>query len=114
MNELIDALAPAMVVSVALQQLIELADPVLDKFLQQHKKWILSAAAIVFGLTLAAALRLRILQPLGVTCPDLLDLLLTAFFLSGGTKAFNDLIKIVGYKKEETKAALEPAQIRRV
>jgi len=114
MNELVDALAPAMVVSVALQQLIELADPILDKFLKDQKKWILSAAAVVIGIALAAVLRLRILEPLGASCPDLLDLLLTAFFLSGGTKAFNDLIKIVGYKKEETKAALDPAQIARV
>ncbi|MBN1267569.1 MAG: hypothetical protein JXA25_18895 [Anaerolineales bacterium] len=114
MNELVDALAPAMVVSVALQQLIELVDPVLDKFLQPHKKWILSAVAVVIGITLAAALRLRILQPLGVSCPDFLDLILTAFFLSGGTKAFNDLIKMVGYKKEETKAALDSPQIERV
>ena len=114
MNELVDALAPALVVSVALQQLIELADPVLEKFLKQHKKWILSAAAVVIGVTLAGVLHLRILQPLGVPCPDLLDLLLTAFFLSGGTKAFNDLIKIVGYKKEETRGQLGEQQIRRV
>lgn len=114
MNELVDALAPALVVSVALQQLIELTDPVLDKFLKAHKKWILSAAAVVIGVTLAGVLHLRILEPLGVPCPDLLDLLLTAFFLSGGTKAFNDLIKIVGYKKEESKAELDAPQIQRV
>ncbi len=114
MNELITALAPAMVVSVALQQLIELADPILDKFLQPHKKWILSAAAVVIGIALAGLLNLRILQPLGVSCPDVLDILLTAFFLSGGTKAFNDLIKIVGYKKEETRAQLDEPQIHRV
>ena len=52
MNDLATALAPAFVAGFALQQLIDLLDPLLDKFLQPHKKWILSVVAIVLGLIL--------------------------------------------------------------
>jgi hypothetical protein len=79
-----------------------------------HKKWILSVTALVIGIALTLALHLRILEPLGITHADVLDVFLTALFLTGGTKAFNDLLKLVGYKKEAAKACLPPEGIQRV
>jgi hypothetical protein len=114
MDELIQALAPVFVASFALQQLIELLDPILDQFIKQHKKWILSVTAFIVGLALSLGLELRILHPLGVTRCAWVDMILTALFLAGGTKGINDLIKFIGYKKEEAKAALNEVQASRV
>jgi hypothetical protein len=114
MNSLIDALAPVFVASFALQQLIELLDPILEKITQVNKKWLLSAISLSSGLLLTIGLDLRILRPLGVTRLPWLDAILTALFLTGGTKAINDLIKLVGYKKEQAKAGLEGDQIQQV
>ena len=114
MDEFIQSLAPVFVASFALQQLIELLDPILDQFIKQHKKWILSATAFVVGLALSLGLGLRILYPLGITRFAWVDMILTALFLTGGTKGINDLIKFIGYKKEEAKAALNEVQASRV
>lgn len=114
MNELINALAPAFVAGFALQQLIELLDPVLEQFLKPHKKWILSVVAITLGLFLTLALDLRILRALGVARLPWLDAILTSFFVAGNTKGINDLLKLIGYKKEEAKIALKKSQVAKV
>lgn len=114
MDELIQALAPVFAASFALQQLIELLDPILDQLIKQHKKWILSVTTLVVGLALSLGLGLRILYPLGITRFACVDMILTALFITGGTKGINDLIKFIGYKKEEAKAALDEAQASRV
>ena len=80
MNPLVESLGPVFIVSFALQQLIELLDPILDKVIKPHKEWILSAVALLVGL------------------------LLTALFVTGGTKWLNDLLKIIAYKKQEAQA----------
>jgi hypothetical protein len=114
MNELIDVLAPVLVTSFALQQLLELLDPILDKTIKEHKKWILSIMSFIVGLVLSLFLELRILEPLGITRFPGVDVILTALFLTGGTKGINDLVKLIGYKKEETKTGLNEIQIARV
>lgn len=114
MNELIDALGPVLVASFALQQLLELLDPILDKVIKEHKKWILSIVSFVVGLVLSLGLELGILRPLGITRFPGVDVILTALFLTGGTKGINDLVKLIGYKKEETKTGLNEVQIARV
>ena len=114
MDELIQALALVFVASFALQQLIELLDPIFDQLIKQQKKWILSVTTLVVGLALSLGLGLRILYPLGITRFACVDMILTALFITGGTKGINDLIKFIGYKKEEAKAALNEAQASRV
>lgn len=113
MDTVVEALAPIFVVSVALQQLIELLDPILDAILRPYKKWILSVVALSSGLGVSLVLGLRILAPLGVTRADWLDLILTALFVTGGTKVFNDLMKWMGYKKEAARRASQPEPSRR-
>ncbi|HEY44558.1 MAG TPA: hypothetical protein G4O11_11315 [Anaerolineae bacterium] len=114
MNQLIEALAPVLVASFAIQQLLELLDPILDAVIKPHKKWILSVVAFVVGLALTLALGLRILAPLGITRFPWVDVILTTLFMTGGTKGINDLIKLIGYKKEEAKIDLDQAQMARV
>jgi len=114
MDRMIEALAPVFVVSVGLQQLLELLDPILDAVVKENKKWILSVVALVVGLGASLVLGLRILEPLGVTRGAWLDVILTALFVTGGTKAVNDLIKLIGYKKEQAKVGLTAEAVRRV
>jgi hypothetical protein len=70
-DSLLKAVGPVFVASFALQQLLELLDPVLDAIIQNHKKWILSVISFFGGLALALGLQLRILTPLGVICSNL-------------------------------------------
>lgn len=114
MNQLIEALAPVLVASFAIQQLLELLDPILDAAVKPHKKWILSVVAFIVGLALTLLLGLRILAPLGITRFPWVDVILTTLFMTGGTKGINDLIKLIGYKKEEAKAALDATQAAQV
>jgi hypothetical protein len=110
MNQLIEALAPILIASFAIQQLIELLDPILDAVIKTHKEWMLSVVAFIAGLTLTLILGLRILAPFGITRFPWIDVILTTLFITGGTKGVNDLMKLIGYKKEEAKAAMEAAQ----
>jgi protein-S-isoprenylcysteine O-methyltransferase Ste14 len=114
MDQVMRALAPAVIASIALQQVIELADPVLDRFVRAHKKWILSALSLALALILTLAFGFRLLGPLNHAAPPWLDVLVTCLFLVGGTKAFNDLLKWIGYSKEARKASLSQDQIRQV
>ena len=74
----------------------------------------MSVTTLVVGLALSLGLGLRILHPLGITRFYGVDMILTALFLAGGTKGINDLLKFIGYKKEEAKAALDEAQASRI
>ena len=114
MDTLALSLAPAVIASIALQQLIELADPLLETWIQRSKKAILSAASLVLAFALTLGFGFRLLMPLGMVRSDALDVLVTSLFIAGGVKGFNDLLKWVGYSKEARKAALTPEQAQRV
>lgn len=114
MDAVVFALAPAFIASIALQQLLDLADPLLEIWIRRHKKWILSVSSLLIALGLTLGLRFRLLSPLGFVAPVWLDVCVTALFLTGGTKAFNDLLKWVGYKKESARLSLLPDQAARV
>jgi hypothetical protein len=114
MDPLIVILGPALVCSIALQQLLELLDPALDAFIKPHKKWILSAVALVFALLVTFGIDLRLLRPMGYPAPALVDGLLTALFIISGTKGANDLLKWIGYRKTAARLALPEAEARTV
>lgn len=101
MDTLIDSLGPVFIASMALQQLLEIADPWLDKFIKSKKAIILSGVSFLVGLLLAFGLGLRVLAPFGYSVPAWIDGLITALVLTGGTKWINDLVKVIGYKKLE-------------
>ena len=60
MDDLMRVLGPVIACGIALQQFLELIDPALDRFIQPHKKWILSLVSLVFALALTAGLGLGI------------------------------------------------------
>lgn len=104
MNPWAEALGPVFIAGFALQQLIELLDPFLDRFLKLQKGWVLSVISFVVGLALAVILGLRVLNPFGVTRAPWLDVIITALLITGGTKWLNDLLKIIQYRKFELRA----------
>lgn len=105
---LVAALAPAFAAGFALQRLLEILDPILDKIKSgDHKKVVLGLISFVSGLGLAAWPSMRVLSHLvkqGDYVPQFLDYLVTGLILSGGTEGFNSILKLLNYKKEEKKA----------
>jgi hypothetical protein len=114
MDALVLALAPVFIASIALQQVLELADPLLEVWIRRHKKWILGVSSLLIALVLTVGLGFRLLSPLGFVAPTWLDVLVTTLFLTGGTKTFNDVLKWIGYRKESARLALLPEQAARV
>jgi hypothetical protein len=96
-----ESLGPVIVAGFAIQQLIELIDPVLERFVGTRKEWLLGLLALVISLVVCLLLDLRALRPFGVTRMSALDTLLTALLITGGTRWVNDLVKIMSYKKFE-------------
>ncbi len=110
MDTLIEALGPIFIASFALQQLIELLNPLLNMFLKSYKELILSIVALVVGLGLSFGLGLVVLAPFGYTGPAWIDGVITALMLTGGTKWINELLKVVSYKKVELRARAQVAK----
>ncbi len=104
METLVESLGPVFIASLAVQQLIELLDPVLEKWIHLHKGWILSAISVIVGFALAIGLNLSVMGPFSYSGPKWVDILLTALALTGGTKWINELLKVVSYKKLELHA----------
>lgn len=107
MNLLVESLGPVVITGFALQQLLALLDPILEKWLKVDKEWILSMIAFFIGLVLSLLLDLRVLRPFGVTRLSWLDTILTALLITGGTRWVNDLTKVINYKKLELRARVK-------
>ena len=101
MEKLVVALGPAFAAGFAVQQLLELLDPLAIKIIgTADKKIVLGVVSLIVGLVLAFGAGLRVLQPLGVAKADFLDGVVTALIVSAGTEGFNSIIKFLGYAKE--------------
>jgi H+/gluconate symporter-like permease len=111
MNPLIESLAPVFAAGIAIQQLLEILDPLIVRIVgKRDKKLVLGLVSLVVGLVLAFGAGLRVLEPLGFYEAGTLDALVTALIISAGTESFNSIIKFLGYAKEGKKgdaAALE-------
>ena len=105
MDNLVAALGPAFAAGLALQRLMEILDPLLDKIklFKDNKKVVLGLVSLAVGLFLAIGLGLRVLRPLGVVGADLADIAVTALIVSAGTEGFNSILKFLGYAKENKK-----------
>jgi hypothetical protein len=107
-TSLVMALAPAFIAGFAIQRLLEILDPILDRIRGgEKKKIVLGLISLLSGFGLAAGLSVRVLSHLGITLPatlEFLDYLVTSLVISGGTEGFNSVLKFLNYKKEETKA----------
>jgi hypothetical protein len=114
MDDFMRSIGAAFVAAFALQQLIELIDPILDSLIRRQKKWILSVISLAAGLGITFGLGVRVFGPLGMNAPDWADAVVTALFITGGTKGINDLLKLIGYRKEAARAQLAAAEADRV
>jgi hypothetical protein len=114
MDDLMRALGPVVACSIAIQQLLELVDPALDRFIRPHKKWIMSVISLVVALVLTAGLGLGVLGPLGHPDAGVFDVIVTALFMIGGTKSANDLLKWIGYRKTAARLQLPEGEARTV
>jgi hypothetical protein len=107
MDRLVIALGPAFAAGFAVQQLLELLDPLLDKISKSLKKIVLSFVALAIGSALALATDVRVLKPLGVADADAWDIGVTALVVSAGTQGVNSIMKFLGYAKEAKKGDAE-------
>ena len=101
MDKLVVALGPAFAAGFAVQQLLEILSPLVDK-IKTEKKLVLGLLSLVIGLVLAFGAGLRVLQPLGVANVNfVLDAIVTALIISAGTEGFNSIMKFLGYTKDK-------------
>ncbi len=103
MDKLVTALGPAFAAGFAIQQLLEILDPLIEKFAKDWKKIFLGLVSLTFGLILAFGAGIRVLAPLGYAGFDLWDALITALIVSAGTEGINSIMKYLGYAKDNKK-----------
>ena len=108
MDMLVKALGPVFVAGLAIQQLLELLDPILTKIAGDNKKMVSNIISLVVGLLLAFGAGLRILHPLGLIEVSFeLDAAVTGVIISAGTEGINSIMKFLGYAKEVKKKQLK-------
>jgi hypothetical protein len=78
MNPWAESLGPEIIIGFALQQLLELIDPLLEKFIKPNKSIAHGLQAFMLGLVLSLLLDLRALRPFGITHMGWLDTILKA------------------------------------
>lgn len=105
MDPLTTALGPAFAAGFAVQRLLEILDPIVNRFVkEENKKIVLGIVSLLTGLVLAFGAKLTVLSHLGVTVNAYLDYFVAALIISAGTEGFNSILKFLSYKKEEKKA----------
>ena len=106
-SSLIAALAPAFAAGFALQRLLEILDPILEKLASgNNKKIALGIVSLLCGAGLATWPQFRVLSHLVVpegSISTWLDYLVTSLIISGGTEGVNSILKFLKYKKEDAK-----------
>ena len=111
MDTLVKALGPAFAAGFAIQQLLEILDPLIIKIIgQADKKLVLGIVAFIVGLVLAFGVGLSILEPLGVADTGIWDTIITGLVISAGTEGINSILKFLGYTKEKEKATAATAK----
>ena len=105
MADLTAALAPAFACGFAVQQLLELSDPVLSRSSDPlRKKIYASAISLIAGFVFAHVTPLSVLRVFQTDANRIIDVIVTALIVSAGTEGFNSVMKFLGDKKEEQKA----------
>lgn len=113
MDSIVLALGPAFAAGFALQQLLEILNPLIERFAGESKKLVISIISLLFGLALAFGAGIRVLVHLGYGGVDLWDALITALIVSAGTEGINSIMKYLGYAKENKReeAGLRAAEV---
>lgn len=112
MDNFVRALGPAFAAGFAVQQLLEILDPLISRLFgpEADKKAIQGLISFLVGLVLAFGAGLRVLEPLGIHEAGLIDAFVTALIISAGTEGINSVLKFLGYSKEKQKGEAALAQ----
>ncbi len=102
-DKLVLALGPAFAAGFAVQQLLEILDPLVDK-IKLDRKLVLGILSLLVGLALAFGAGLRVLQPLGIANAGIWDGVVTGLIVSARTEGLNPIMRFLGYTKERRKA----------
>lgn len=108
MDRLIEALGPVFAAGFAVQQMIELLAPVVDR-IKSRKKEILGLSSLAIGLIVSWGAGLRVLFPMGVNAPPAIDIIISGLIISAGTEGINSIVKFLGYAKEKKKGEARSA-----
>jgi hypothetical protein len=106
----VTALGPAFAAGFAVQQLLEILDPIVTavigvlKWSPTIKKALMGVLSLVTGLVIAYAADLHVLQSLQSSGHVHGDRIVTGIIISAGTEGFNSIMKFLGYAKEAKKA----------
>ncbi len=111
MDQLVATILPLFAAGFAIQQFLEILDPVVVRLIgEKDKKLILGIVSLITGLLISFGTGLRVLAPLCIYSEiktgsyfDILDALITAFIISAGTEGINSVMKFLGYAKESKK-----------
>jgi hypothetical protein len=107
MDVLVTALGPVFAAGLAVQQLLELIGPWMEKLAnneEKRKKLFLGLISLAFGLGLSFGAKLYVLGALGASTPLVVDGIVSGLIISGGTEGINSIMKFLGYTKEKEKA----------
>jgi hypothetical protein len=106
MDTIVLAFGPAFAAGFALQKLLEIFDPLVERLVkndEKAKKMFLGLVSLAAGLALAFGAGIRVLVHLGYSGSDVWDALITALIVSAGTEGINSIMKYLGYAKENKK-----------
>ena len=110
MDKLIEGLGPAFAAGFAVQQLLEILNPLMEKiFGQANKKIVAGLISLAAGLALSFFAGLRVLRPFGLEA-GVVDNIVTGLIISAGTEGFNSVMKFMGYYKQKEKASAAEKQ----
>jgi len=112
------SLAPAFACGFAVQQALQIMDPVVSKAnitskpgTSNVKQAVMGVTSLTFGLLIAGFGKVDIIEPLSkaaggtpLTLPTWLAVSVNALIISAGTEGFNSLMKFLSYQKEAVKS----------
>jgi len=110
-DDLVLALGPVFAAGFAVQQLLEILDPLVIKIIGKgDKKLILGLVSLAVGLALAFGSGLSVLRPLKLADAGWVDAVVTGLILSAGTEGINSILKYLGYSKDKKRTEKKVAE----
>ncbi len=113
MDLLVTALGPVLAAGLAVQQLLELLNPLIERIVgedEKRKKMYVGIISLFVGFGLSFGGGLRVLSALGASTPYVVDGVVSGLIISGGTEGINSIVKFLGYTKEKEKAQAASAK----
>ena len=113
MEILVTALGPVFAAGLALQQLLEIVGPWVERMAnndEKRKKLFVGLISLAVGLGLSFGAGLYVLRAMGASAPYVVDGIVSGLIISGGTEGINSIMKFLGYSKDKEKAEAAAAK----